>query len=113
MTTDCIFCGILAGKIPTEKVHEDEHCFAFDDINPQAPTHVLICPNQHIESLKSATAEHEATLGRLLMAAATLAKARGLESYRTVINTGPGAGQSVFHVHLHLLGGRTLTWPPG
>ena len=113
MTEECIFCGIQSGKIPTKKIFEDDSCFAFEDINPQAPTHILICPNEHVESLRSAQPEHEVILGHLQTTAAALAKARGLDSFRTVVNSGPGAGQSVFHIHLHLLGGRTLTWPPG
>ena len=112
--TDCLFCKILAGRIPAKKVYEDEHTFAFDDINPQAPTHVLIIPRRHIVGLKEAEDSDAEALGRCQLVAAKIARERGIESgYRTVYNVGPGAGQSVFHLHLHLLGGRALGWPPG
>lgn len=112
--SDCLFCKIIAGKIPSKKIYEDEHAFAFSDINPQAPTHVLIVPKKHIPDLKEATSEDAEIIGRLLLVAAKLAKERGLEQgYRTVFNVGPDAGQTVFHLHLHLLGGRALHWPPG
>ena len=110
---ECIFCKIRDDQIPTKKIFDDAQCFAFEDINPQAPTHVLICPRDHIPSLLETEEKHESTLGHLATVAAKIAKKRGLSSFRTVVNTGPGAGQSVFHIHLHLLGGRTLTWPPG
>ena len=112
--TDCLFCKILAGRIPAKKVYEDEHTFAFDDINPQAPTHVLIIPRRHIVGLKEAEDSDAESLGRCQLVAAKIARERGIENgYRTVFNVGPGAGQSVFHLHLHLLGGRALGWPPG
>jgi histidine triad (HIT) family protein len=112
--TDCLFCRIIAGQISAKKVYEDEHTFAFEDINPQAPTHVLIIPKKHIVGLKEAQAEEAEIVGRCHLAAAEIARARGIENgYRTVLNVGPGAGQSVFHLHVHLLGGRDLTWPPG
>jgi histidine triad (HIT) family protein len=112
--TDCLFCKILAGRIPAKKVFEDEHTFAFEDINPQAPTHVLIIPKKHIVGLKEAEDADAEILGRCQLVAAKIARERGIESgYRTVYNSGPGAGQSVFHLHLHLLGGRALSWPPG
>jgi len=112
--TDCLFCKILAGGIPAKKVYEDEHTFAFDDINPQAPTHVLIIPKKHIVGLKEAEDSDAESLGRCQLVAAKIARERGIENgYRTVCNVGPGAGQSVFHLHLHLLGGRALGWPPG
>jgi len=112
--TDCLFCKILAGKIPAKKVYEDEHTFAFEDINPQAPTHVLVIPKKHIVGLKEAGESDAELLGRCQLAAAEIARERGIEhGYRTVYNVGPGAGQSVFHLHLHLLGGRALGWPPG
>ena len=113
MGEDCIFCKIRDGVIPARKVYEDELCFAFEDISPKAPVHVLICPKRHFASLAEAQAVDELALGRLSTVAARLAAERGEESFRTVTNTGAGAGQSVFHVHLHLLAGRTLTWPPG
>jgi histidine triad (HIT) family protein len=112
---NCLFCRIVAGEIPADIVHTDEHSIAFRDINPQAPTHILVIPREHLESLDEASRQDEALLGHLLRIAARLANAQGLteSGYRTVINTGAGAGQSVFHLHLHLLGGRTLNWPPG
>jgi histidine triad (HIT) family protein len=117
MTTDqnCLFCKIVAGEIPAEVVHTDDQTVAFRDINPQAPTHVLVIPRRHVASLKEATPADEGTLGRLLLTAARVAREEGLAEggYRTVINTGAGAGQSVFHIHAHVIGGRTLSWPPG
>ncbi len=114
MSADCLFCKIAAKKIPSKIVYEDPDLFAFEDISPQAPTHILICPRKHLESLNEATTEHQAVLGKLQLAAAQLARERNLlEGYRTVINNGSGAGQSVFHLHLHLLGGRNFRWPPG
>ncbi|HKE31595.1 MAG TPA: histidine triad nucleotide-binding protein [Candidatus Angelobacter sp.] len=112
--TDCLFCKIIAGKIPSKKVYEDEKTFAFEDIKPQAPTHVLVIPKKHIEGLNKAQDSDAELLGYMQLVAAKLARERGIESgYRTVYNVGPGAGQSVFHIHLHLLGGRALHWPPG
>jgi histidine triad (HIT) family protein len=111
---DCLFCKIIEGKIPAKKVYEDDRVFAFEDINPQAPTHVLIVPKQHIVGLKEAEAKDAEILGYLQLVAAKLGRERKIESgYRTVYNVGPGAGQSVFHIHLHLIGGRPLAWPPG
>jgi histidine triad (HIT) family protein len=111
---DCLFCSIASGKIPATKVYEDEHTFAFNDIHPQAPTHVLIVPKKHIVGLKEATGEEAEIIGRCHLAAAEIARQLGIEiGYRTVLNVGPRAGQSVFHLHVHLLGGRDLTWPPG
>ncbi len=112
--TDCLFCRILRNEIPAKKIYEDEHTFAFEDINPQAPTHVLIIPKRHIRGLKEATPEDAELIGRCHLAAAHIARQRGIEDgYRTVLNVGPQAGQSVFHLHVHLLGGRSLHWPPG
>jgi len=111
---DCLFCKIGARKIPSKIVYEDDRIFAFEDINPQAPTHILICPRKHVISLTDATAEDVSLLGHTLLVAAQIARDRKLlEGYRTVLNNGAGAGQSVFHLHLHLLGGRTFRWPPG
>ena len=111
---DCLFCRIIRGEIPAKKVYEDNETFVFEDINPQAPTHVLIIPKTHIVDVKEAKAEDAAIIGKLHLTAAKIARDRKIESgYRTVFNVGPGAGQSVFHLHLHLLGGRTLAWPPG
>jgi len=111
---DCIFCRIIRGEAPAKKIYEDEHVFVFEDINPQAPTHVLIIPKKHIVGLKEAQAEDAEIIGYLHLVAAQIARQRGIEDgYRTVFNVGPRAGQSVFHLHLHLLGGRALRWPPG
>ena len=111
---DCLFCKIGRKEIPGNMVYEDDEMFAFEDIQPQAPTHILICPRKHLTSLTDATAEDTAMLGRLQLVAAKLAAERKLtEGYRTVFNNGRSAGQSVFHLHLHLLGGREFRWPPG
>jgi histidine triad (HIT) family protein len=112
--SDCLFCKIIAGQIPAKKIYEDDKVFAFEDVNPQAPTHVLIIPKQHVVGLKEAKPEDAEILGYCQLAAAKIARERQIEAgYRTVYNVGPGAGQSVFHLHLHLLGGRPLKWPPG
>jgi histidine triad (HIT) family protein len=114
MNENCLFCKIIAGKIPTKKVYEDELVFAFEDINPKAPTHVLIIPKKHIVGVNTLTADDLEIVGYSHMIAAKLARERNIEDgYRTVYNVGPRSGQSVFHLHLHLLGGRDLTWPPG
>jgi histidine triad (HIT) family protein len=111
---DCLFCKMIAGQIPTKKAYEDDKAFAFHDINPQAPTHILIVPKKHIAGLKEASAEDAELIGYCQLVAAKLARERDIENgYRTVYNVGSGAGQSVFHLHLHLLGGRKLSWPPG
>jgi len=113
-TANCLFCRILRGEIPARKVYENEHVLAFEDIDPKAPTHVLVIPKKHIAGLKEAQAEDAEVIGRCHLAAADLARQRNIENgYRTVLNVGPGAGQSVFHLHVHLLGGRSLGWPPG
>lgn len=112
--TDCLFCRILKGEIPAKKVHEDEHTFAFEDISPKAPTHVLVIPKKHLASLKEAQGDDAELIGRCHLTAARIARDRGIEDgYRTVLNVGPKSGQSVFHLHVHLLGGRNLAWPPG
>ena len=111
---DCLFCRIIRGEMPSKKVQEDEYTFAFDDINPQAPTHVLVVPKKHIRGLKEAAPEDAEWIGRCYLVAAQIARQRGVEDgYRTVLNVGPRAGQSVFHLHVHLIGGRLLHWPPG
>ena len=113
MTDSCLFCRIVRREIPAKVIHEDEHTLAFRDIDPKAPTHVLVIPKRHIATLNDAT---DATLvGQLLIAAKEIAAAEGISEngYRTVVNCGAGAGQTVFHLHLHLLGGRRLSWPPG
>ncbi len=110
----CIFCKIVAGDIPSEKVHEDEDVVAFRDLNPQAPVHVLVVPRKHIASLNEADAGDRAVLGQLLLTTQKLADQLGVRSgYRVVNNCGASAGQSVFHIHFHLLGGRSMSWPPG
>ena len=112
--SSCLFCRIIAGELPAKKVYEDEHTFAFEDIRPQAPTHVLVVPKKHIRGLKEASPEDAEVIGRCHLVAAQIARERAVENgYRTVLNIGPGAGQSVFHLHVHLLGGRSLAWPPG
>ena len=112
---DCIFCRISAGEIPATILYQDERCVAFRDTNPQAPVHVLVIPREHMDSLDDASQRDEATLGHLLRVAARVANEQGLSEsgYRTVINTGAGVGQSVFHLHVHVLGGRGMSWPPG
>jgi histidine triad (HIT) family protein len=112
---DCLFCKIAAGEIPAEKVKEADDWVAFRDISPQAPTHVLIIPRQHVASLNDLEPGHAELMGRLLLAAKEIAAAEGIAEpgYRTVFNCNADAGQAVFHIHLHLLGGRELGWPPG
>jgi len=110
---DCLFCKVVAGTIPAQIIYSDDDAVAFEDINPQAPTHTLIVPRHHVAGLKGLSHADGDLMGRLLVVASQLARKKGLESFRTVINTGPGAGQTVFHLHLHLLGGRPMGWPPG
>jgi histidine triad (HIT) family protein len=113
--SDCLFCRIIAGEIPGAIVDQDETLVAFKDINPQAPLHVLIVPRKHIASLNELNAEDDALVGSMFRRAAALAKEHGYHErgYRTVFNTNREAGQTVFHIHLHLLAGRSLAWPPG
>jgi histidine triad (HIT) family protein len=111
---DCLFCKIRDGSIPATLVYQDERALAFRDINPQAPTHILIIPRQHIPSLNELGEKDAALVGHLHIVAAKLAKQEGLSGgYRTLFNTGLHGGQTVLHLHLHLLGGRALGWPPG
>lgn len=112
---DCLFCRIAAKKIPAKVVYEDADVLAFEDINPQAPVHLLVIPRKHVSSLNEAGEEERVLLGTLVLTARRLAKNHGIDAkgYRVVLNTLAGAGQSVFHVHLHLLGGRVFSWPPG
>ena len=111
---DCVFCSIVAGKIPSTPVYQDELVYAFPDLHPQAPVHVLIVPREHIRSLDDSDAEKRALLGHLLGSAVEVARQKGLGSgYRVVVNTGENGGQTVDHLHLHLLGGRSMHWPPG
>lgn len=111
----CIFCQIIAGHLPAEVVYQDEHITAFRDIHPKAPVHILIIPNRHIESINELQPEDATLMGQLFLVARQLAEQEGIKDsgYRLVINTGPHGGQTVFHLHVHLLGKRHLTWPPG
>ena len=111
----CLFCKIVAGEIPAAKVYEDDRLIAINDINPQAPMHVLIMPKQHIATLNDLAATDDELVGMMVRAAASIAKDRGVDGpgYRTVFNCNAQAGQTVFHIHLHMLGGRALSWPPG
>lgn len=115
MSDDCLFCKIIAGDIPSNKVYSDDDVYAFTDINPAAPTHILIIPNKHLTSVNSATDADQALLGKLLLKANQIAADQGLADggFRYVINTGSDGGQTVAHLHLHILGGRSLSWPPG
>jgi len=113
--SDCLFCKIIKREIPASIVYEDDRVLAFNDINPQGPTHVLVVPKRHIASLNDLSADDDAAVGEVVRRAAAIAKERGISEvgYRTVFNTNRNAGQTVFHVHLHLIGGRSLAWPPG
>ena len=115
MNEDCLFCKIAAGEIPSKKVFEDDDVFAFEDINPQAPVHILIIPRRHFAHVDGATDGDQAILGKLILVARILAREKGIDTggYRLVLNTNADAGQEVYHIHLHLLGGRKFTWPPG
>lgn len=110
---DCLFCSIIAGDIPSNKVYEDDLCLAFYDIAPQAPTHFLVIPKAHIPSVSAVTAENSPVVAHIFQVIAQLSKQLGLESYRVVSNIGEQAGQSVLHLHFHVLSGRDMTWPPG
>jgi histidine triad (HIT) family protein len=114
-SADCLFCKIVAGDIPAEIIYESESAIAFRDINPKAPTHVLIIPRKHIATINDLDEGDKETVGNLYMAAKAIAAAEGFadDGYRVVMNCNEAAGQTVFHIHLHLLGGRTLGWPPG
>ncbi len=111
----CLFCKIIAGEIPAAKVYEDDELIAFNDINPQAPMHVLVVPKRHVATLNDLSAADDGLVGAMVRRAAAIAKDRGFDGpgYRTVFNCNAQAGQTVFHLHLHVLGGRTMTWPPG
>lgn len=113
--TDCVFCKIVAGGIPAKVVFEDEAVLAFEDLNPQAPVHVLLIPKKHIATLNDLTAEDAPVIGRLARTASQIAQERGFaeNGYRTVVNCNEYGGQSVYHIHMHLLGGRVMSWPPG
>lgn len=111
----CLFCRIIAGEVPASKIYEDAHVVAFNDVNPQAPMHILVVPREHIETLNDLSPAHDALVGEMTRRAAALAAERGysVSGYRTVFNCLGDAGQAVFHIHLHVLGGRKLSWPPG
>ena len=113
--TDCLFCKIISREIPGSIVYEDDHVLAFNDINPQAPTHVLLVTKRHITSLNELSPEDDQIVGELVRRAAAIAQELGISAggFRTVFNTNRDAGQTVFHIHLHLLGGRAMHWPPG
>lgn len=113
--SDCLFCKLIAGQIPATIVYQNDHVVAFKDITPQAPTHVLVVPRRHIPSLNDLAAEDDALIGEIVRSAAAIAKdnGHGAGGYRAVFNCNADAGQTVFHLHLHLLGGRKMTWPPG
>lgn len=111
--SDCLFCKIAQGDIPSKKVYEDELCYAFYDIDPQAPVHFLVIPKTHIQSVSQVTADNAQVVGHIFAVIAKVAKELGLESYRVVSNIGAQAGQSVLHLHFHVLSGRDMTWPPG
>ena len=110
---NCLFCKIIAGDIPSNKVYEDELCYAFYDIDPQAPTHFLVIPKAHITSVSAVDESNQATVGHIFSVIAKITKELGLDSYRVVSNIGEQAGQSVFHLHFHVLSGRDMAWPPG
>ncbi|MEK6742120.1 MAG: histidine triad nucleotide-binding protein [Nitrospirota bacterium] len=112
---NCLFCKIVDRKIPAKLIHNDEMAIAFEDINPQAPSHILIVPNEHISDIQSMKEGERELIGHLFFVARNIAAARGLDKggYRLVINNGRDAGQAVFHIHLHLLSGRAFAWPPG
>jgi histidine triad (HIT) family protein len=112
---DCLFCKIIKREIPGSIVYEDDRVLAFHDVNPQAPTHILVIPKRHIESLNDLRDEDDRLIGELVRRAAAIAKERGISAggFRAVLNTNRDAGQTVFHIHLHLLGGRSMAWPPG
>jgi histidine triad (HIT) family protein len=112
---NCIFCKIIAKRIPAKIVHEDEYAIAFEDLNPQAPVHMLIVPKKHIADIHSIVVAERELIGHLFFVAKTIASTKGLDKsgYRMVINNGHDAGQTVFHIHLHLLSGRRFAWPPG
>jgi histidine triad (HIT) family protein len=111
----CLFCRIIAGEIPSAKVYEDDHLIAFNDINPQAPMHVLVVPRTHVATLNDLGSGHDGVVGAMVRRGAAIAAERGYADggYRTVFNCNADAGQTVFHIHLHVLGGRKMSWPPG
>ena len=113
--SDCLFCKILDGEIPCDRVYENDQVIAFRDVNPQAPTHILVIPRKHISTVNDLTADDKNIVGEMMLAAQAVAKQEGIEEsgYRLIMNCNEGAGQTVFHIHLHILGGRRMNWPPG
>ena len=113
MSSDCLFCKIVAGDIPAEKLYEDEEILAFRDIAPQAPVHFLVIPKKHIQDPADVSDEDEELIGRMMRTGSRVAKENGINDFRLVFNNGADAGQTVFHIHMHVLGGRSFGWPPG
>jgi len=113
MSDNCLFCKIIKGEIPADKLYEDDEVFAFRDIAPQAPVHFLVIPKKHISGPSAVGADDERLMGRLIRVGNEVAKLEGIEQYRMLFNNGEQAGQTVFHIHMHILGGRSMTWPPG
>ncbi|MBL4852141.1 MAG: histidine triad nucleotide-binding protein [Gammaproteobacteria bacterium] len=113
--SDCLFCKLINGDIPTDIVYQDDDVFAFHDVSPQAPIHILVIPKQHIATINDTDESHQAVLGKLVLTAKKIAKEQDIadNGYRLVVNCNQDGGQTVFHIHLHLLGGRSLSWPPG
>jgi len=113
--SDCLFCKLINGDIPTDIVYQDDDVFAFHDVSPQAPIHILVIPKQHIATINDTDESHQAVLGKLVLTAKKIAKEQSIadNGYRLVVNCNQDGGQTVFHIHLHLLGGRSLSWPPG
>ncbi len=113
--SDCLFCKMIEGEIPSDKVYENEHIFAFRDIDPKAPTHILIIPKEHITTTNDLNESHKTIIGEIMLTAQQLAEVEGIaeSGYRTVFNCNKDGGQAVYHIHLHLLGGRQMGWPPG
>ena len=113
MSDNCLFCKIIKGKIPADKIYEDDEVIAFRDIAPQAPVHFLVIPKKHINGPSGVAAEDDQLIGKMMRVGNEAAKKEGIEQYRVVFNNGELAGQTVFHIHMHILGGRSMTWPPG
>jgi histidine triad (HIT) family protein len=113
MSENCLFCKIISGQIPAAKLYEDDEVLAFADISPQAPTHFLVIPKRHLRGPDAITEADQVLIGKVMRVGAEIAKGRGVEGFRFVVNNGAEAGQTVFHFHLHVLGGRPMAWPPG
>ena len=115
MSEDCLFCKLISGEIPATEVYRDDDIFAFEDINPIAPTHILVIPIKHLSDIKSANEDDQELIGKMLLIANQIATEKGLaeDGFRYVINTGKNGGQTVYHLHLHIIGGRSMSWPPG